>query len=256
MPRKPREYSTSNVYHIIFRGNDKSDLFYDDQDRYVFLNYIRITKEKFKYDIYSYCLMNNHIHMVIKIKEDDFSVAMKSLAIRYSNYFNKKYDRTGHLFENKFLSKKVESLEYFIHVCKYVHRNPEKANISKTQDYKWSSFKEYKSKEDIVNKNVLLHYFNNDMEEFVNYTLNNDDINDLWNLADFEIIKKLNDDELVNIIKRKLDLKSATDISLLGKKEKDSILISLKSIKGSNLTQISRITKVNRRYISNIWENN
>ena len=73
MPRSSRNYSISNVYHVIFRGNDKQDLFYDKQDRYVFLKYFNYTKISFEYEIYSYCLMTNHIHMVIKVKDEVFS---------------------------------------------------------------------------------------------------------------------------------------------------------------------------------------
>ena len=64
LPRKPREHSATNLYHIIIRGIDRNDIFYDKQDRYVFLNILKETKERFKFEIYSYCLMNNHIHIV------------------------------------------------------------------------------------------------------------------------------------------------------------------------------------------------
>ena len=163
------------MYHIILRGNDKIDIFYDNQDRKMFFKVMKITKEKFKYNIYSYCLMNNHIHMVIKIKDEFLSKALQSLEIRYSAYFNKKTNRTGHLFQNRFFSKKIEDLNYFLTVCKYIHRNPEKANIEKTQDYQWSSFNEYIGKEKYIDKNILMYYFDNTIENFKKYTLQNDD---------------------------------------------------------------------------------
>ena len=88
LAKKQREFSSTDMYHIILRGNDKNDIFYDNQDRKMFLKIMEITKEKFKYSIYSYCLMNNHIHMVIKIKDEFLSKALQSLEIRYSAYFN------------------------------------------------------------------------------------------------------------------------------------------------------------------------
>ena len=76
MPRKPREHSVTNLYHIIIRGIDRNDIFYDNQDRYVFLNILKETKERFKFEIYSYCLMNNHIHIVFRIKDEFLSKAI------------------------------------------------------------------------------------------------------------------------------------------------------------------------------------
>ena len=114
LPRKPREHSVTNLYHIIIRGIDRNDIFYDNQDRYVFLNILKETKERFKFEIYSYCLMNNHIHIVFRIKDEFLSKSMQSLEIRYSAYFNKKINRNGHLFQNRFLSKKIENLKDII----------------------------------------------------------------------------------------------------------------------------------------------
>ena len=81
--------------------------------------------------------MSNHVHFVIRVSDDFLSKVMHSLEIRYSGYFNKKMNRTGHLFEDRYFSKKVENEEYFKTLCKYVHRNPEKAGIEKTENYKF-----------------------------------------------------------------------------------------------------------------------
>ena len=75
--------------------------------------------------------MDNHIHMVIRIEKEFLSKAMQTLMIRYVHYFNKKYKRTGTLLQNRFKSKNVENQRYFLEVCKYVHRNPENAGITK-----------------------------------------------------------------------------------------------------------------------------
>ena len=255
MPRKNREYSLSDVYHVIFRGNDKQDIFYDNQDRYIFLDRMKITQDKFKYVIFSYCLMNNHVHMVIKVKNDLLSKSMHNLGIRYSMYFNKKMGRRGHLFENRYLSKKVEDLDYFLNVCKYVHRNPENANIEKTEKYKWSSFHDYiRNKSKIINPKVLLHYFNDDIEEFRNFTLE-DNKNKLDKYAEFEIINRLSEEELINIIKEKFDVQNASDVSLVNKYEREEIIKKLSDIGGTNVNQIARITKISRYEIKKIWKN-
>ena len=253
LAKKQREFSSTDMYHIILRGNDKNDIFYDNQDRKMFLKIMEITKEKFKYSIYSYCLMNNHIHMVIKIKDEFLSKALQSLEIRYSAYFNKKTNRTGHLFQNRFFSKKIEDLNYFLTVCKYIHRNPEKANIEKTQNYQWSSFLEYIGKEKYIDKDILMYYFDNDIENFKKYTLQNDDKEQLYNLSEFEIKRNLSEEELIEIIKKKFDLKNASDVSIIQEEEKEKILLSLKELKSTSIAQISRVTKVTEYFIKKLW---
>ena len=254
MPRKSREISSTGIYHIIMRGNDRNDIFYDNQDRYVFLNILKETKERFKFEIYSYCLMNNHIHIVFRIKDEFLSKAMQSLEIRYSAYFNKKINRNGHLFQNRFFSKKIENLSYFLTVCKYVHRNPEKAKIDSTENYKWSSFREYIGKEKIINKAVLLHYYEDDIEMFKKYTLDNDDKEQLYNLAEFELKRKLTEEEVAKIIVDKFNLKNVGDIGLMDENQGKEIILSLKELKGTSLAQIARVTRCTEYFIKKIWK--
>ena len=135
MARGLRIFSNSKVYHIILKGIDNQNIFYDDQDRRVFLKDLLITKKDYDYKIYSYCLMSNHVHMVIRIEKEFLSKAMQSLMVRYVHYFNTKYKRVGALVQDRFKSKNIENEKYFLDVCRYVHRNPENAGISKTEEY-------------------------------------------------------------------------------------------------------------------------
>ena len=90
----------------------------------------------------------------------------------------------------------IESKAYFLEVCRYVHRNPEKANINKTENYKWSSYNDYISGKGITSTDLLLHYFNNNITDFIKYTLKAENLDDISNMADFEIINKLTDEML------------------------------------------------------------
>ena len=159
MPRMARKVSSTKVYHVILRGNDKQNIFFDEQDYKKFTKEIKNTKEKYGYELYAYCLMTNHVHLVIYDKNNMLSKIMQSLEVTYSAYFSKKYEKTGHLFQNRFLSKEVETREYLMQVCRYVHQNPVKAKISTVDKYKWSSFKEYLYGEKIVNTKMLLSLF-------------------------------------------------------------------------------------------------
>ena len=86
MPRIARRKSTTKVYHTILRGNDRQDIFFDEQDYKKFLKEIIKTKEKYKYELYAYCLMTNHVHLVIFDKDNMISKIMQSLAVSYSSY--------------------------------------------------------------------------------------------------------------------------------------------------------------------------
>ena len=97
----------------------------------------------------------------MRVHNDFLSKTIQSLLVRFVHYFNNKYERVGTFVQNRFKSKAVENKEYFIDVCRYVHRNPEKAGICKTEEYEWSSYKEYIKQRKIVDKDILLYYFNN-----------------------------------------------------------------------------------------------
>lgn len=129
MARAPRKKSYTKVYHMIIRGINKQDIFLDKQDFLKFIKEVERTKEKYQYEIYAYALMNDHVHFVIYDKNENVSIAIQSLNVSYSSYFNKKYERTGHLFENRFKSKTVDSSEYLKSVVRYIHKNPENAGL-------------------------------------------------------------------------------------------------------------------------------
>ena len=256
MSRKIRTFAYSQIYHIILKGIDSHDIFYDNQDKYFFLKQILITQQTFNYIVYSYCLMSNHVHLVIKCKDELLSKAIQSLTIRYVSYFNKKYERTGHLFQGRFKSKAVENQKYFLELCRYIHRNPEKAGITLTQNYEWSSYKEYLGEAKIIDKHVLLHYFINNLNDFVYYTIGTVDIDDIEDFVEYEIINKLTDAQLASIIMKKFDLANVGQINLFFK-TRDKILLKedlkkISSINGTNITQIARVIRINRNLINKL----
>ena len=130
----------------------------------------------------------------------------------------------------------------------------EKAKIEKTNQYNWSSYKEYIYKEELINKQVLLHYFSNDLDQFIIYTNKKENIEEVMNYADFELIPKLSDEELINIIMKKISLKTPKEIISYFKNKNNRIqLKELKDIYKVNKTQLARITRVNSKLIDKIW---
>ena len=255
MPRHSRIFSNSKIYHIIIKGIDSSDIFYSDQDRKMFLEKIKLVQKNFPFKIYAYCLMSNHVHIILKVENELLSKLMHNLSLRYSRYFNSKYKRKGSLFQDRFYSRNIENQKYFLAVCKYVHKNPEKAGIALTSEYPWSSYSEYLYKEKIIDKKILLHYFNNSIDNFIKYTTQSETIEEIINYADFEINTHISDEELVEIIKKICNLKTIDEIFDYFKiKNNRMILKHFKNIKEINISQLSRITRVNKKALAQIFK--
>ena len=145
MPRCARPLSKTGVYHVMLRGNERKDIFIDDEDKVRFLDVLYTKREHDNYNIYSYCLMDNHVHLVIKEANDSISRIMRRITTSYAGYFNRKYKRVGHLFQDRYKSENVESDSYLLTVIRYVHKNPEKVVLATAETYFWSSYRGYLS---------------------------------------------------------------------------------------------------------------
>ena len=144
MPRRAREKSKTGVYHVIFRGINKQRIFEEEQDYRKFLYALKDQQPKSEYEIYAYCLMTNHIHLLMKEGEEELGTVFRRIASKYVQWYNGKYERVGHLFQDRFKSEVVETPGYFLGVLRYIHQNPLKAGmVQKLSDYPWSSYREY-----------------------------------------------------------------------------------------------------------------
>lgn len=171
MPRRAREKCEHSIYHIMVKGNNKQDIFLDEDDKVEYLKRVKRYKEKYKAKIYAYCLMSNHVHLLVYDNGQDISKIMQSLNLSYVIYFNKKHDRSGHLFQDRFKSVMVKKDAYFVEVSKYIHLNPVKAYMAKTaEQYKWSSSSIYSGKYEkyeIIDNTRILAYFSADYKESI-----------------------------------------------------------------------------------------
>jgi len=159
MPRIQRVIGDSGFMHIIVRGINRQDLFLEDEDYESFLEKVKEVKQKFGFELIAYCLMTNHVHLVVHDDKKQFSLVMQSLEVRYSKYFNAKYGRSGYLFQDRFRSESIDTAEYLLTVIHYVHRNPEKAGMCKMADYRWSSYADYVDGAGLCDTALALDYF-------------------------------------------------------------------------------------------------
>lgn len=253
MPRASRQKAVTKVYHVILRGNAKQDIFLDKQDFSKFLKEISKTKEKYQYELYTYCLMTNHVHLILYDKNDNLSKAFQSLTVSYSSYWNKKYERVGHLFQNRFLSKNVETAGYLKNLCRYIHQNPVKAGISTMEKYQWSSYQEYINEEKIIDKSQILKLFQNDeteaKKEFINFHLVNIEQENMQDFMEFEMTPKLNDEQATLHLKQILGIENLQELVSYSIAKRNEYLKKLRNIKGISYSQIARLTGLSKKMI-------
>ena len=140
MPRTARKKCESGIYHIILRGINKQTVFYDDEDREVFLNRLKLIKEEMPYKIYAFCLMDNHIHLLLKETGNSTGKILLKILSSYVFWYNKKYDRCGNLFQDRYKSEPINTDAHLLCAARYIHQNPIKAGIANIiSDCKWSS---------------------------------------------------------------------------------------------------------------------
>ncbi len=171
MPRYSRQKSDLGIYHIIVRGVDRMDIFLDKNDNSKFLDTLQRFKEVDNCEIYAYCLMSNHVHLLMKEAGDSIQRFMKRVGVSYVYYFNKKYERVGHLFQGRYRSEVIDSEQYLLACARYIHNNPVAAGLVEyPEDYYWSSYSYYlgaSNHGDLLNKDFLLDLFSSEREDAV-----------------------------------------------------------------------------------------
>jgi putative transposase len=144
MPTGPRLLIEKAFYHLITRGNQQQAVFLLERDYQKFISSLRKYKKKYRFLLYGFCLMPNHVHLVgepLEIK--NLSKFMQCLNRSYTAYFNKRYDKVGHLWQGRFKSKVIVKDRYVLDCIQYIEFNPVRANIVKSAaNYLWSSYRE------------------------------------------------------------------------------------------------------------------
>lgn len=144
MGRKKKVWIPYEFYHVVGRGNRREPLFLFDEDFEAFLYILQQTHEDFPFQLASYCLMTNHYHLQMRSEGVSISKIMALVNKKYANYFNNKYNLTGHVFEKRYFDKIILGPAGMFEVSRYIHMNPVRANIvGRPEDYQWSSYRYY-----------------------------------------------------------------------------------------------------------------
>lgn len=243
----------SGVYHIMWRGVNRQEIFHDDEDCNRFLDILVKYKTESELEIYAWCLMGNHVHLLIREGNETISNTMKRMGVSYASYYNWKYDTTGHLFQGRFRSENVEDNRYLLTVTRYIHQNPVKAGIADMPNaWRWSScreyYGEYRDGRKLLDANFIFEKISPDqtfaMEKFKEYNekINNDECLE-------EKRRRLPDEEARVVIKKLLGPVDITRVKVLPKAQRKEVLQKIKNIRGISQRQAARILGVSPNLI-------
>ena len=156
----------------MLRGNERKNIFLDDKDKLRFMETVFEKEQEERFYMHAFCLMNNHVHLMLSEGNEDIGTAMKRITVSYVSYFNKKNKRVGHLFQDRFRSEVVEQDSYVLSLARYIHQNPVKAGMAaRAADYKWSSYNCYLDKGNyfakMLDTNVILGLFSANRERAI-----------------------------------------------------------------------------------------
>ena len=144
MPRTARKASLSNIYHVMMRGVNRQAIFENDGDRLHFMSVLKECKEISGFRLHAFCLMPNHLHFLIEPAGEPLDLVFRRIGIRYAVWYNRKHQRAGHLFQDRFRSENVENDLYYMTVLRYILQNPMKAGLEPhLGTYRWSSYPAY-----------------------------------------------------------------------------------------------------------------
>ncbi|MCR5784355.1 MAG: transposase [Eubacterium sp.] len=237
MPRTRRAQSGSGIYHVVLRGINRQKIFEDNEDYERYLYTLKKYQEVSGYTLYAYCLMPNHIHLLIKEGDEDLGKVFRRVGSSFVYWYNLKYNRIGHLFQDRFKSEVVEDDSYLLTVIRYIHRNPVKAGIcNEPEEYRYSSYALYES-EPLIDSSLIFSMISR--EEFEHYQhISNED-----SCLELEVNgkRRLRDGEAKKIMIEQYQCADTCEFGNFDKETQGNIIRTLLA-EGGTLHQISRVT--------------
>lgn len=171
MARKPRVHFEGALYHVIVRGNNRDYIFKEDKWKRKYIEIIKKYKAKYGFKLYAYVLMDNHAHLLIEVNHIPLSKVMQCIQQVFTQSYNKKIGRTGHVFEQRYKAILCEKDQYLLMLIRYIHQNPQRAGLINGLQYRWSSYHEYidEMKNDLSDVVFPLSLFDNRLDLFINF---------------------------------------------------------------------------------------
>ena len=254
MVRQARKTSGTGIYHVMMRGINRQNIFEDEEDYCCFkellFQMVCPVDDNGKNlpprcIFYAYCLMSNHVHLLIRETNESLADVIKRIGVAYALYYNKKYLRFGHLFQDRFKSEPINDGAYFFTLLRYIHQNPVAAGISKdVASYQWSSWGEFEMTgsgiQSICNtKTVLARMPLDELRELVD-----DLLPKTIAILDFDSgCSVKTDEELKTFLVSSYGLEHPMDLQLYSRERQNDILHDAKQF-GASIRQLVRLTGI------------
>lgn len=249
MPRQARERANSGFYHVVLRGNGRQVIFEDDRDRRDFLEGLREHSAASGVRVIAWCLMDNHVHLIVEDGEEALSEMLQRLSGEYAQRFNRRSGHAGHVFESRFKSHAIEDDGYLLQAVRYVHNNPAKAGICATDDYAWSSYGEYLGRRraygDVVAATSLVLELCGGVEGFVVFSREG------GGTYYFDGGRRIPDGEMGEVARSFLGDVEPREVGSLPRPERNLLLRGLRQ-SGLSVRQIERLTGIGHGTITRV----
>lgn len=250
MPRSARKHCESNIYHIFIRGVGRQLVFEDDQDREMFLEQMsRFLRGECR--LLAWVLMDNHVHLLIRGSMEAISLFMQKVESSYSGYFNKRHDRVGYLFQGRFGSEGIADDRQLLAALRYIHQNPVKGGLSRSCDYRWSSYGEYLRRRGRTSGLCDVSFANgafDDVTQFERFHTEEEHAPLLDVESCHHRYERMSDAQATRIASQALGEGWKAALANCVKAERDERIRSLKSV-GLSIRQIERLTGIGRGII-------
>ena len=246
MSRTARQASASGIYHIMLRGADRRIIFADDQDCDTFLRLLEKVREKTDSRLYAYCLMGNHVHLLMKEGKEPLEQFFKRLGVSYVRYYNQKYQLLGHLFQDRFRSEGIDTDAYYLDVMRYICQNPVKAGLVKSfWDYPYLGCGGILDKRGILNDaREYTRLDDDELRVFLEGPCQDEHLED-------DGPKRLLDAEAIERLRKVSGCGTVQEIGGLPEKRRDEVLRQGMRA-GISIRQLSRLTGISKALIERI----
>jgi len=255
MARQARLESETGYYHVMIRGINKEKIFQTEQEKERILTLIKEKTQGEPCKVVAYCIMNNHLHMIIHAEKAILVRIMKRINVSYAMLYNQRHKRIGPVFQDRFKSENIDTEKYLFGAIRYIHNNPVQAGmVLKAQDYKWSSMQEYTD-------NLTLLVDKDTKEQLIKEFISIDDFlsfHEIKDEADYleikEEAKELKTKKAQKIIEKYFSEEGITELRQL--KNRDELIIKLINETGLSYRKIAELTgttlnvvnKANKKY--------
>lgn len=256
MARESRKESPTKYYHVMMRGNNKEMIFENEAEKQYFLDQLQFQSNEGNIIIVAYCIMDNHVHLLINADILTMSESLKWINIKFASKYNYKYERVGHVFQGRYKSEIINNENHLVQVLRYIHNNPVSAKmVPQVSEYKWSSYNHYLYEKDNIidpyEKQLILEIFSKSTKQFQEFHLKEETNEFLEISIDLE---KQKEEKAEKIITKYLDIHNIKNYDELrdNKKILEELVIELINTSKLSHRRISELLGLNRGRIHSI----